>query len=318
MIHDDLTSLIIDEAFIKLPNFVSHFELIVKLENLNLAGSVKLKAAKAMIEGFENQGRLKPGYEVIESSSGNLGVALAMVCAAKGYPFTCVTDPNVSPQNLNLMRSLGAKVIMVEHAECGGFVAQRLAVIKELLAKNPKLVWTDQYSNTDNINIHYQTTAPAILNNIPDIDYLFLGVGSSGTIMGCCQYFKQVKPDVKIIAVDPKGSVLFGDKAQRRFIPGIGGSVVPKLLDKTLVDDYVTVSEKDTLKMCQSIVKDRGWLIGGSTATNLAAIKQYQDNIEPFSKVVTIAADIGGNYLETLYNPQWVDQTCSYIDYHQL
>lgn len=314
MLYNSLTDISSDDVFLNINNFISDSQLFVKIENLNFAGSVKLKAALAMITQFEASGMLKPGLQVIESSSGNLGVALAMICAERGYSFTCVTDPNTSPQNISLMNAYGAKVVVVNHVENSNFVKERLRVINKLLAENEDMVWTDQYSNKANSQAHYQTTAPAILQHVPDIDYLFLGVGSSGTFMGCCRYFKEHKPSVKIIAVEPEGSVLFGTESKRRFVPGIGGSVHPAIFDASQADDFVIVKEKDTLQMCQNMVKKRGWLIGGSTGTSLAAVKQYSPYIPEGSTVVTLAPDFGINYLDTIYNPSWVDEVHSHID----
>ncbi|MCT6700352.1 2,3-diaminopropionate biosynthesis protein SbnA [Rheinheimera sp. 4Y26] len=305
MIFDTLAEVNCDEIFLQLHDFLPRSQCYVKLENLNLAGSVKLKAAVAMIDALEAEGRLMPGGEIVESSSGNLGVALAMVCAERGYKFTCVTDPNASPKNIAHMRAYGADIIVVEQFSSGGFVKERLKIVSALLAHNPAMIWTDQYSNKHNAQIHFQTTASSIHKNIPDIDYLFLGLGSSGTFMGCAQYFAQHKPDVKIIAVDPDGSILFGPQAKPRYVPGIGGSVRPALLDPDMAFDSVTVTEADTLAMCRQQAKQRGWLIGGSTGTVLAGIQQYQAKIAAGSKVVMLAADYGGNYLETIYNDDW-------------
>jgi 2,3-diaminopropionate biosynthesis protein SbnA len=314
MLYNSLADISSDDIFLNIQDFIGGIQLFSKIESLNFAGSVKLKAALAMVIQFEASGILKPGYQVIESSSGNLGVALSMICAGRGYSFTCVTDPNTSPQNISLMNAYGAKVIVVNHAENGGFVKERLRVINKLLAENEDMVWTDQYSNQANSQAHYQTTAPSILQHVPDIDYLFLGVGSSGTFMGCCRYFKEHKPSVKIIAVEPQGSVLFGNESKRRFVPGIGGSVHPTIFDASQADDFVIVSEKDTLQMCQDMVKKRGWLVGGSTGTSLAAVKQYSPYISEGSTVVTLAPDFGINYLDTIYNSNWVDEVHSHID----
>ncbi len=314
MLYDSLPDISSNNIFLNIQNFIGGIRLFAKIESLNFAGSIKLKAALAMVTQFEASGMLKPGYQVIESSSGNLGVALAMICAERGYSFTCVTDPNTSPQNISLMNAYGAKVIVVDHAENGGFVKERLRVINKLLEENQDMVWTDQYSNQANSQAHYQTTAPAILQHVPDIDYLFLGVGSSGTFMGCCRYFKEHKPSVKIIAVEPDGSVLFGNESKRRFVPGIGGSVHPAIFDASQADDYVIVKEKDTLQMCQNMVRKRGWLVGGSTGTSLAAVKQYAHYIPEGSTVVTLAPDFGINYLDTIYNPSWIDEVLSHND----
>lgn len=308
MVCDNISNLIHDDVFLRVDGIIEGSELFVKLENFNLAGSIKLKAAVAMLDSLEEEGKLSDGGEIIESSSGNLGVAMAMVAAERGYKFTCVTDPNISPQNLSLMKAYGANIIMVKEFNGGGFVKERLRIVHDLLDNNPKLVWPDQYSNVENLKIHYQLTGPSILKNIPNVDYLFLGIGSSGTYMGCSKYLKENKPDVKVIAVDPDGSILFGDKAKPRYVPGIGGSVCPALFDSEYADDAVIVHERDTVKMCRNMAKNKGWLVGGSTGTVLSALTQYQHKIPKGSTVVALAADFGVNYLDTIYNEEWVTQ----------
>ncbi len=308
VIYDQVSSLNMDDVFLRLENFAGDVDVLVKVESLNFANSIKLKAGVAMIGALEASGKLKRGDQVVESSSGNLGVALAMICAERGYRFTCVTDPNVSPHNLAVMRAFGAHVIMVAHMTGGGFVQERLRVIHQLLEKHRDMVWTDQYSNVENPRIHCASTAPAILRNVPDVSHVFLGVGSSGTLVGCCEYFAAHKPDVKIIAVDPEGSVLFGGQPQRRYVPGIGGSVLPAIFKRELAHDFVTVAEADTLRMCDAMARQHGWLIGGSTGTVLAGIRQYAAKLPAGSRVVTLAADFGNNYMDTVYRAQWVEQ----------
>lgn len=309
MIYDDITTTLENEVFVKIDGLLPHALTYAKIESFNFAGSVKLKAALAMIDHYESAGELKPGKKVIESSSGNLGVALAMVCAARHYPFVCVTDPNAAPKNLALMKAYGAEVITVtDDGGDKGYVQQRIDVIQQMLNQDAALVWIDQYSNAANSQAHYQITAPAIHREVPDLDYLFLGVGSSGTLMGCKRYFAEQNAKVKLIAVDPVGSVLFGGSASKRLIPGIGGSCIPKLLDTEAPDDVVSVDEYETILMSQEMVKQRGWLVGGSTATALAGVRKYADSINQGAKVMLLAADFGANYLETIYNPQWLEQ----------
>ncbi len=307
MIYDRVSSLNIDNAFLRLPAFAGDVDVLVKIESLNFAHSIKLKAAMAMIGALEASGKLKPGQQVVESSSGNLGVALAMICAERGYRFTCVTDPNVSPHNLSAMRAYGATVIMVHHSSGGGFVAERLRVIRQLLEEHADMYWTDQYSNPENPRIHHALTAQSILDNVPDVTHLFLGVGSSGTYAGCCKFFAEHKSDVKIIAVDPAGSVLFGPKAEPRYVPGIGGSVLPAIFERALAHDFVIVPEPDTLAMCNYMAREKGWMIGGSTGTVLAAVRAYAAKLPAGSKVVALAPDSGTNYLETIYKQSWVE-----------
>ncbi len=312
MIFDNISDVNFDALYLRLDGFIDGVEVLAKIEGMNFAGSIKFKVAKAIIESLEDSGVVSDQSEIIESSSGNLGVALAMICAERGYPFTCVTDPNVTEQNLKTMQAYGANIITVEQGKDGGFVENRLRVINQMLTENDNLVWTDQYSNPANIRTHKETTAKSILTTVPQVDYVFMGVGSSGTLMGCCEYFKEQGAKAKIIAVDPDGSVLFSGKSKRRFIPGIGGSVKPQIFAPLDVYDFVTVDEVDTTKMCRQVVKERGWLIGGSTGSVLQGLVQYAQNIPKGSTVVIIAADLGSNYLASVYDNDWVATMKSY------
>ena len=306
MVFDKTSEIIKNEEFLKLDNFLSDRCVVLKLENMNLSGSVKHKPALEMIKELEQKNLIKKGQTVVESSSGNMGVALAMICAERGYQFTCVTDPNISPSNINLMRAFGAEVISVTTKIDGGYVKERLRKIDEILTQNPDAVWVDQYSNSANWRSHYKHTAAAIHKNISDIDFLFVGVGSSGTMMGCQKYFEEHLPHVKIIAVEPEGSSLFGKEIKNRNIPGIGGNVLPKIFCPEVADDVVVVKERETVEMCHRMAKRFGFLAGGSTGTLLSGIEQYQHSIPAGSTVVAIAADSGSNYLNTIYDQEWV------------
>lgn len=312
MIFDRISDVNFDDLFLKLDGFVDGIDVLAKVEGMNFAGSIKFKVATAIIDSLERSGVINANSEIIESSSGNLGVALAMVCAERSYPFTCVTDPNVTPQNLKLMEAYSANIITVKQDSDGGFVKNRLKVINQMLQENDNLVWTDQYSNPANVKTHKETTATSILNNVPDVDYVFMGVGSSGTLMGCCEYFKEKNAKAKVIAIDPDGSVLFGGQSKRRFIPGIGGSVIPKIFDPCDVHDYVIVNEVDAANMCRNVVEQYGWLIGGSTGSILQGLVQYADKIPKGSKVVVLAPDLGGNYLSSVYDDDWLSTMKEY------
>lgn len=313
MMFSNIAEISNEEVFLKFQDFLPDISLIMKMENFNCAGSVKLKVAVAMINALEQQERLKSDTHIIESSSGNLGVALSMVCAQKQLKFTCVTDPNISPQVLRIMKAYNADVITVRHSENFGYVKERLRVIDQLLTTNPNMIWVDQYSNPVNIEIHYNQTAHAIATNVRPVDYLFLGVGSGGSLMGCSKYFREHSPNTKIIGVDPVGSSLFGEVPKRRFIPGIGGARKPEIFCQSAVDDYVSVCETATLEMCNRMVSSKGLLAGGSTATSLCAIEQYRNNIPPGSNVVMLAPDFGVNYIDTIYNPAWVAEVTADI-----
>jgi len=207
--------------------------LYLKCEGFNFAGSIKLKAATEMVEAAERDGTLKPSSILIESSSGNLGVALSMLAASKGYKFVCVTDARCNPSARLVMEALGSEVHVIEEpAEVGGFLGARLDYVRARLEADDRFVWLNQYTNPGNWKVHHRKTAPAIASSFPELDVLFIGAGTTGTLMGCARYFKQWHRSVKIVAIDSVGSSTFGTRTGPRMIPGLGTSVRPPLLDE--------------------------------------------------------------------------------------
>jgi N-(2-amino-2-carboxyethyl)-L-glutamate synthase len=292
--------------FLRLHDFATA-DVYLKLEGLNPAGSVKLRPAISMITRLEEQGRLRPGRNhVVESSSGNLGIALALVCKVKGYAFTCVTDPNVNPWSVKVMQAYGASIVVVrERDDEGGYLGTRIDTIRRMLKADPHLVWTNQYANEANAGAHYAVTAREIHQAFPHLDYLFVGAGTTGTLVGCARYFARHSPGTKVIAVDTVGSVTFGGPAGPRHIPGLGASRRPEIADLHGPDTIVHVPERNTVRTCKRLLDSHGLLAGGSTGTVLSAVEHYA--FPAGSVVVAISPDLGDRYVDTLYDPAWVD-----------
>ncbi|MFI5529077.1 2,3-diaminopropionate biosynthesis protein SbnA [Kitasatospora sp. NPDC051853] len=299
--------IVLDDLFLDLGGFVPGVDLTLKIEGLNPAGSIKLKAAVGLLEDAEARGVLRPGGRVIESSSGNLGIALASVCAARGYAFTCVIDPNTSVQSIGLMRAFGAEVAMVDRRDAnGGFLQSRIDHIQERLREDPELVWPNQYANPANPAAHRERTAAAIGKQFLDVDVLFVGAGTTGTLMGCVEWFRANSPRTRIIAVDTEGSVTFGRPAGRRHIPGLGTSRRPEILRPEGVDEVVMVPEAEAVRMCRRLAAERGLAMGGSTGSVLAAVDRKRLELPSGATVVAIGPDLGERYLNTVYDDLWV------------
>jgi 2,3-diaminopropionate biosynthesis protein SbnA len=283
--------------------------LYLKCEGFNFSGSIKLKAALEMVDAAECDGSVTRGATLIESSSGNMGVALSMVAANRGYDFVCVTDVRCTSMARRLMETFGATVhVVTESSHPGGFLGERLALVRELCAANAGYHWLNQYANPGNWQAHYRTTGPEIAKSFPGLDVLFVGAGTTGTLMGCARYFRENHPRVTVVAVDTVGSVTFGTPEGRRMIPGLGTSVVPAILDTSYVDDVVLVSEEDTVEMCQRLA-GRGFLFGGSTGTAVAGACTWLDAAGQAGTdvtAVTISPDLGYHYLDTVYDPAWL------------
>jgi N-(2-amino-2-carboxyethyl)-L-glutamate synthase len=297
-----------EELYVDLRSIFGH-SLFLKCEGFNFAGSVKLKAASEMVEAAERDGVLKPGWSIlVESSSGNLGVALSMIAASKGYRFLCVTDLRCNLSTRRLMAALGSQVHVITEPDAngGGLLGARLAYIRALCASDDRYVWLNQYTNENNWKAHYRTTAPAIAGQFPRLDVLFIGAGTTGTLMGCARYFREWHPSVRIVAVDTVGSVTFGGAPGRRMIPGLGMAVPPPLLDKSYVDEVVRVEEVDTVRACHRLAR-RGFLFGGSTGTVVSGAMRWlaqHDGLE--LTAVAISPDLGERYLDTVYQPNWL------------
>ncbi|WP_328692111.1 2,3-diaminopropionate biosynthesis protein SbnA [Streptomyces caniferus] len=281
--------------------------LFLKCEGLNFAGSIKLKAATEMVEAAEREGVLTPDSVLVESSSGNLGVALSMIAASKGYRFLCVTDSRCNLSTRLMMEALGSQVHIVAADEAsGGFLGARLDYVRDLCACDDRWVWLSQYTNPGNWQAHYRRTAPAIARWFPHLDVLFIGAGTTGTLMGCARYFREWHRPVQIIAVDSVGSVTFGGAPGRRMIPGLGMSVHPPLLDESFVDEAVRVAEADTVRACHQLAR-HGFLFGGSTGTVVSGAMDWLSRHDTRGlTAVAIAPDLGERYLDTIYHANWV------------
>ena len=281
--------------------------LFLKCEGFNFSGSIKLKAATEMVEAAEREGILTPGSVLVESSSGNLGVALSMIAANKGYGFLCVTDSRCNLSTRGLMQAFGSQVhVITEPDPVGGLLGARINYVRGLCASDDRYVWLNQYSNPQNWQAHYRSTAPAIARQFPQLDVLFVGAGTCGTLMGCARYFREINRRVRVVAVDAVGSVTFGGPAGRRMIPGVGTGVRPPMLDESFVDDVVRVEEADTIRACHRLAAT-GFLFGGSTGTVVSGAMDWltlhgsQD-----LTTVAIAPDFGERYLDTVYHANWV------------
>lgn len=294
-----------DDLYVDLEAITGH-RLFLKCEGFNFAGSIKLKAATAMVEAAERDGLLTPGSTLVESSSGNLGVALSMIAASKGYPFVCVTDSRCNLATRLLVEALGGQIhIVTEPSPTGGLLGARIDHVRALCASDDRYVWLNQYTNPNNHMAHYRTTAPAIARAFPDLDVLFVGAGTAGTLMGCARYFRAWHRPVHIVAIDAEGSSTFGHMPSRRMIPGLGTSILPPLLDTSYVDDVVHVNETETIRTCHQLAR-HGFIFGGSTGTVVNGAGQWLAQQERQVTAVAIAPDLGERYLDTVYQTAWV------------
>ena len=308
MIINSPTELVFRDLFYHLDDFANGHEVFLKLEGLHITGSIKFKTAMGLIEDLERRGVANPKETtLIESSSGNLGIALSLVCAAKGYRFICVTDPKANSSNVKGMQLYGAEVIIVDKEDpVDGYLGTRLKTIQKLLDTEPNSIWLNQYANPAAMNVHAEQTANEIIDEFDKVDWMFIGSGTTGTITGVAKGLRKAFPNIKIVAVEPEGSVTFGGESKKRNIPGIGTSVRPPLADNIVPDHIVRVTEPQTVQSCLDFVHNYHLLVGGSTGAVLEAIKQKASEFVPGETIVAISPDLGEKYLETIYEPSWV------------
>ncbi|MBT2396354.1 2,3-diaminopropionate biosynthesis protein SbnA [Streptomyces sp. ISL-100] len=281
--------------------------LFLKCEGFNFAGSIKLKTAIEMVETAERDGVLTPDSIIVESSSGNLGVALSVIAASKGYRFLCVTDSRCNLTTRLMMEALGSQVhVIATQNPHGGFLGARIDYVRALCDSDERYVWLSQYTNPSNWKAHYRRTAPEIARDFPRLDVLFVGAGTTGTLMGCARYFREWHRPVRIVALDSAGSVSFGGPPGRRMIPGLGMSMRPPLLDEAYVDEVIHVEEANTIRACRRLAR-RGFLFGGSTGTVVSGAMGWLDQHDTRDlTAVAIAPDLGERYLDTIYQTNWL------------
>lgn len=279
----------------------------LKLEAHNPSGSIKYRTACGLITELEASGRLAPGVPLVESTSGNLGVALAFLSQARGYRFTAVTDPKTDPAILEHMRSMGAVVISVtEPDEAGGYLLSRLAMVRRMLAEDQAWVWPNQYENPANPQIHFSATAPEVCRQRPGLDAVFIAASTGGTLAGVGRYLKSASPSVRVVGVDIRGSRVFGHPSGKRLITGIGSSRPSLFLRPGDYDDVVIVDDQEAITACHSLQDNLGIGLGGSAGAVVAACARYLKEHPEIAQPVCVCPDGRVNYVNTLYDPGWL------------
>ncbi|GCF08356.1 putative siderophore biosynthesis protein SbnA [Dictyobacter arantiisoli] len=282
----------------------------LKLECENPTGSIKDRTAYGLIQDLEDKHLLTASSKVIESTSGNLGVALALICKAKGYSFTAVIDPKNTRENIAKMEALDARIDLVQSPDKnGGYLLSRLARVQELLAQNQGYVWTNQYANAANPNVHYLSTGPEIYQQMNrKVDILFAPVSTGGTLAGISRYLREVNPSVTIVGVDAHGSVVFGTTPATRRLTGIGSSRRSDFITRDLYDYALHVKDEEAFAFCHALSMRTGLKLGGSSGCTLFACAQFLADHPEMNHIVCVCADGGENYKTTIFDQTWIQQ----------
>ncbi|EAA9756001.1 cysteine synthase A [Salmonella enterica] len=280
-------------------------EVFVKLEYQNPGSSVKDRIAISIVEEAEKEGKLKPGDTIIEATSGNTGIGLAMVAAAKGYKSVIVMPETMSMERRNLLRAYGAELVLTPGAEGMNGAVKKA---EELLKENPSYFMAEQFKNKANVKIHRETTGPEIVEAIQSVggtlDAFIAGIGTGGTITGTGEVLKEAFPEIKIVAVEPAASpILAGGKPGPHKIQGIGANFIPEILDQEIYDEIIHIENDDAFETARQVAKEEGILSGISSGAAIRAGLQVAKQLGAGKRVVVIVPSNGERYLSTpLYN----------------
>ena len=308
-IADSLLDLIGDTPLLRLNRVTEGLSctVAVKMEMLNPGGSVKDRPALAMIEAAEREGLLKPGGTIVEPTSGNTGVGLAIVAAQRGYDCIFVVTDKVAPEKIHLLEAYGAKVIVCPVAVEPDDPESYYSVAERMVAETPGAFRPNQYANEWNPKAHELSTGPELWRQTAGkLTHFVAGVGTGGTVTGVGRYLKAQDPNVQIVGADPAGSVYSGGSGRPYLVEGIGEDFWPTTYDPSLVDRVVAVSDEDSFLMARRVTCEEGLLIGGSGGTAVAAALEVGRDLGPDDLVVVLVPDSGRGYLSRVFDEDWM------------
>ncbi len=312
MIYDNILHTIGETPIVRLNRIGRTLpcELYGKCEFLNPGGSVKDRIGYQMVESAEKMGRIKPGDTLIEPTSGNTGIGIALAGAVKGYHVVITLPEKMSYEKQIALEALGAKIVRTPTEAAWDDPESHIGVAIRLQKEIPNSHILDQYANPENVNAHYQHTAEEILQDMgSNLAMIVIGVGTGGTITGVAKRIKEVAPQVQIIGVDPYGSILGGGtEVQPYLVEGIGYDFFPEVLDNSLIDHYIKVNDKDSFLMARRLIREEGLLVGGSSGSAVWAALQAAKQLKPGERCLIILPDSIRNYMTKFINNDWMHE----------
>ena len=309
MLINDILKAVGNTPIVKLNRVGSELdcELYAKCEYFNAGGSVKDRIGVNMIEKAEASGRIKPGDTLIEPTSGNTGIGMALTAAVKGYKMIITMPKKMSHEKAVVLEALGAKIVRTPSEAAWDDPESHIGIAKKLNAEIPNSHILNQYENRANPDAHYENTAQEIINDLPDVDMIVAGVGTGGTISGIAKRMKEHNPNIQIIGVDPHGSILGGgDEIYPYQVEGIGYDFFPNVLDNSLINQYIKSGDKDAFLMARRLIKEEGLLCGGSSGTAVWAATLAAKNLGVGKKCLVILPDSIRNYLTKFVDDNWM------------
>ncbi|WP_019546967.1 cystathionine beta-synthase [Streptomyces sulphureus] len=309
--HDSMIELVGNTPLLKLNSVTEGIEatVLAKIEYFNPGGSVKDRIAVRMIEEAEASGKLQPGGTIVEPTSGNTGVGLAIVAQRKGYRCLFVCPDKVSTDKINVLRAYGAEVVVCPTAVDPSHPDSYYNVSDRLVRETPGAWKPDQYSNPDNPRSHYETTGPEVWKQTEGrITHFVAGIGTGGTISGTGRYLKEASEGaVRIVGADPEGSVYSGGSGRPYLVEGVGEDFWPDTYDRKVCDDIVAVSDRDSFQMTRRLAKEEGLLVGGSCGMAVMGALEVARGLGPDDVVVVLLPDGGRGYLSKIFNDEWMN-----------
>jgi len=307
--YENVVELIGNTPLVKLRNVTEGIgaTVLAKIEYLNPGGSVKDRIALRMVEAAERDGLLKPGGTIVEPTSGNTGVGLALVAQLKGYNCVFVCPDKVSEDKQNVLRAYGAEVVVCPTAVAPEDPRSYYNVSDRLAREIPGAWKPDQYSNPNNPISHYETTGPEIWEQTGGrITHFVAGVGTGGTISGIGRYLKEKNPDIQIVGADPEGSVYSGGSGRPYLVEGVGEDFWPQTYDRTICDEIIEVTDKESFHLTRRLAREEGLLVGGSCGMAAMAALRVAERAGPDAVVVVLLPDGGRGYLSKIFNDDWM------------